>query len=124
MAIIVLNGWELGVSESVALGASVGLSVDYVVHLSADYSHSPYNSKHDKMKQAFGHMGISILSGSITTIGSALFLLFGDISVFFKFGVLISVTIVLSFCMAMFFFGALAHLLGPEGKRGQLPYIS
>ena len=65
-------------------------------------------------------MGISILNGSLTTIGSALFLLFGDLSVFFKFGVLISFTIIFSFVMAMLMFGALCHTIGPEGTQGDL----
>lgn len=40
VAIMVLKGWELGVSESVAVVILIGLSVDYVVHLAADYNHS------------------------------------------------------------------------------------
>lgn len=37
VAIMVFNGWELGVSESIAVVIMIGLSVDYVVHLAADY---------------------------------------------------------------------------------------
>lgn len=40
MTVIVLNGWELGVSESVALVIVIGLSVDYVVHLANHYIES------------------------------------------------------------------------------------
>ena len=40
VAIMVFNGWELGVAESVGIVIMIGLSVDYVVHLAADYRHS------------------------------------------------------------------------------------
>jgi protein dispatched 1 len=33
-------GWEIGVSESLAMVILIGFSVDYVVHLSSDYVHS------------------------------------------------------------------------------------
>lgn len=33
IAIMVLQGWELGVSESLAVVIIIGLSVDYVVHI-------------------------------------------------------------------------------------------
>ena len=53
VAIMSMKGWELGVSESIAVVVQIGLSVDYVVHLSTDYMHSPFSSRNDKMKQAY-----------------------------------------------------------------------
>lgn len=78
MAIIVLKGWELGLSESMSLVIVIGLSVDYVVHLSSDFMHSPFKSRNDKMKQAYTDMGVSIMSGTFTTFGSGA-MLFGSI---------------------------------------------
>ena len=37
VSIMVLKGWELGISESVSVVIMIGLSVDYVVHLAANY---------------------------------------------------------------------------------------
>ena len=45
VAIMVLKGWDLGVSESISVVIMIGLSVDYVVHLGADYTHSKYLNK-------------------------------------------------------------------------------
>ena len=39
--IIVTMDWQLGLSESICIVITVGLSVDYVVHLATDYSNSP-----------------------------------------------------------------------------------
>lgn len=50
VAIMVFKGWELGVSESVAVVIMIGLAVDYVVHLAADYKHSVKVSRSDKIK--------------------------------------------------------------------------
>lgn len=75
-------GWEIGVSESLSMVILIGFSVDYVVHLSSDYMHSAHTSRHDKMKQAYEEMGISILSGCFTTFGSGAFL-FGGVLITF-----------------------------------------
>ena len=43
-------GWEVGASESLAMVILIGFSVDYVVHLSSDFTHSAYSSRNHKMK--------------------------------------------------------------------------
>lgn len=37
VAVMVLQDWQLGVSESIAMVIIIGFSVDYVVHLAAHY---------------------------------------------------------------------------------------
>lgn len=113
-----MKGWQLGVSESISVVILIGFSVDYVIHLSADYMHSSFESRHDKMQQAYSEMGVSIMSGSITTFGSGAFLFFGNILTFQKFAVLITSTISISFLIAMLFFGALCHIMGPMHGKG------
>ena len=71
---MVLKGWALGTAESISVIILIGFSVDYVIHLSADYMHSPQQSRHEKMKQSYTEMGASITSGAITTFGSGVFL--------------------------------------------------
>jgi predicted RND superfamily exporter protein len=41
VAIMVMKGWVLGTTESISVVIIIGFSVDYVIHLSADYMHSP-----------------------------------------------------------------------------------
>ena len=82
LAIMQFKGWEIGISESIAMVILIGFSVDYCVHLSSDYMHSAHSKRHDKMKQAYSEMGVSILSGAITTFGSGIFL-FGGEMIFF-----------------------------------------
>lgn len=119
ITIIVLKGWELGISESISIVIIIGLSVDYVVHLAAAYMHSPYACRYDKMKQAYGEMGVSILSGTFTTLGSGAMLFGGVVTVFQKFAILITSTIAIAFVVSMVFFGAVIHIMGPQQSETQ-----
>ena len=68
VAIIAYLNWELGASESVAVVTCVGFAVDYVVHLASHYIHSKHKDRHSRIREALRELGISILSGSVTTI--------------------------------------------------------
>lgn len=59
-------------------------------------------------------MGISIMSGMITTAGSGAFLFGGVILTFQKFAVMITSTVTVSFLVAMVLFGAMCHSIGPQ----------
>lgn len=50
LAIMVIKGWELGVSESICVVILIGLAVDYVIHLAADYTHSAEDTRSKKMQ--------------------------------------------------------------------------
>ena len=113
LCIMVLKEWQLGVSECICVVILIGFSVDYVVHLAADYTHSSAITRNDKIKQAYKEMGISILSGCITTAGSGAFLFGGIVLTFQKFAVLITSTITVSFLVSMVLFGAICHSIGP-----------
>jgi len=65
-------------------------------------------------------MGVSILSGCITTFGCGFCLFFGNFTFFQTFGLVVTCTVFTSFIVAMFTFGALMHLWGPEGQLGML----
>ena len=80
-AMVLLN-WELGIAESVSIVIAIGFAVDYVVHLAAHYVHSPYYNHNDKATESLTAMGVSIYSGAITTLGSAVFQ-FGGTIIFF-----------------------------------------
>ena len=75
LALMHLRGYEMGVAESVGTIMVIGFSVDYVVHLAAHYVHSAAITRYPRTTESIGEMGISIFSGAMTTIGSAVFLL-------------------------------------------------
>ena len=82
VAIMVLQDWQLGVSESVAMVIIIGFSVDYVVHLAAHYVHCSEYGRYERATDSISAMGVSIFSGAMTTLGSGVFL-FGGKIIFF-----------------------------------------
>ena len=68
-------------------------------------------------------MGISILSGSITTILAVVILFICVIVVFMKFAVFVIATIVLSILYSLGFFAACSHVVGPDGNFGNFSHI-
>ena len=123
--LMVLRGWELGVSESVAIVIMIGFSVDYVVHFASAYVECPYSQKRDsRIRFSLFTMGISIIGGAITTFASGFFLIFPEMLFFKKFGFLVMTTIALSLLYAMTFFIALLAAFGPNGNTGTVPIKS
>lgn len=98
----------------------IGLSIDYVVHLANHYVESVYPDRHRKIKVSLRDLGISIVSGALTTAGAGFFLLFGTVIIFNKFAILILSTIFFSLMFSLLFFSALMHAFGPENDFGSL----
>ena len=92
----------------------IGFAVDYVLHLNTDYMHSAAKTRFDKMRQAYREMSISITSGCITTVLCGVVLFFGNLLFFKKFAMIICLTATMAYILAMFTFGALMHICGPE----------
>ena len=89
-------------------------SVDYTVHLCHSYTHSPQVSSYDRTKQAATEMGVSIVSGMITSLFASLPLLFTALTFFRQFGTFMCATVVFSLLMAVFFFMSLTSQVGPK----------
>ena len=121
--IMVLQGWQLGVIESVAIVIMIGFSIDYVIHFATAYIECPYSQKRTtRIKYSLYTMGISIIFGSITTIGAGFFLIFPALLFFKKFGILIMSVVVLSLIYAFGFFMSILAVFGPIGNRGHIPF--
>lgn len=93
----------------------VGFAVDYVVHLASHYVHSTYHDKYDRTKESLREMGISILSGSLTTILATAVLFICVIIIFYKFAIFVISTIILAIYYSLFFFCSVCVLVGPSG---------
>lgn len=118
LGIIPYMGWQLGSSESVGVVVCVGFAVDYVVHLASHYVHSTYKHRHDRTKESLREMGISILSGSLTTMLASAVLFLCVIITFYKFAIFVISTVLFAIFYSLFFFAALCDLAGPNGEHG------
>jgi len=122
LAFFQLVGWTLGAVEALSITILVGLSVDYVLHLAESYNNTEAHAdnRHYRVTESLTRMGASVVSGAITTIGSAIMLLFCQLEVFVKFGIIISANIFLSLIFTMFLFTALMATLGPINRQGSI----
>lgn len=123
LALVPINGWQLGSGESVGVVVCIGFAVDYVVHLGGHYVHSKYRDRENRIREALKEMGISILSGSITTMMSVLILFAAVILIFTKFAIFVIATIIFSTFYSLCFFIACCHVIGPNGDFGNIGIV-
>ena len=74
-----------GVIECVGIAIMVGLAVDYIVHMSAAIAHCDAGGP-AAVQAALRNVGMSVVSGAVTTIGASMFLLPCEMAVFQQFG--------------------------------------
>lgn len=117
---MVMMGWKLGIIESVIVTVIIGLAVDYIVHLANSYMEAPAKTRFERTQHALTEMGISVLSASITTVGSALFLTGAVVVFFVQFGIFLALTIFYSALFGFFLLPVILFYVGPEGEQGML----
>ena len=116
---MVFGGWELGNMESICLTILAGFCVDYIVHLAHSFMESPDRSTREaRVRYSVGHMGVSVLSGALTSLGASLLLFFCTLQFFATFGTFFFGTILLAWVWANFFFIPALGTIGPEGIQG------
>ena len=106
--------------ESLNLVLVVGLAVDYVVHLAEGYCRSPARDRAGRTQSMLEEVGISVLSGAVTTLGASMFLLLALIIFFAQFGLFMFSTIGFSLLYSLGLFTTLIALVGPQGDTGSL----
>eukprot|EP00485_Elphidium_margaritaceum_P005399 CAMPEP_0202709734 /NCGR_PEP_ID=MMETSP1385-20130828/21819_1 /ASSEMBLY_ACC=CAM_ASM_000861 /TAXON_ID=933848 /ORGANISM="Elphidium margaritaceum" /LENGTH=1152 /DNA_ID=CAMNT_0049369073 /DNA_START=42 /DNA_END=3500 /DNA_ORIENTATION=+ len=115
-----MNGWKLGVVESIIFVMVVGMSVDYVVHLSEAYLASGKYYRGDRTRRMLGIVAGSVFSGAISTLIGIFWLFFATVQLFYKFGAFIFFLICVSAACSLLSFTAALTLFGPEGSQGNV----
>ena len=110
---IVLQGKTVGFMEGICLIIAIGLSVDYIVHLCHAYTESTKSAREDRGRDAVTSMGVSVVSGAITTFSAAVFLLMCQMTFFYEFGNFMVQTVCFSIFFALTLFIALVMEFGP-----------
>ena len=67
---------DLNAISAVNIVVALGLSVEFCVHTIIFYIKSPFNRKHEKVKDSLKNVGVSVLIGIITTKFIGVFVLF------------------------------------------------
>merc|ERR1712050_113246 len=101
------------------------MGVDYVVHLAHAYNHAEAETRLKKFQEAFDVIGVSVLSGMLTSVLAALVLLTCTLQFFAKFGFFLIVTVSWAWLWGNCFFMSLLRLIGPDDSAHwllQLPH--
>jgi predicted RND superfamily exporter protein len=109
--------------ESINVCFVAGLAVDYIVHVVEAYNMSEFKTRHDRTRDALKRIGISVLSGAVTTLGASFFMFFSQILFFMQFGTFIFCTVGFSLVFALFFFPALLSICGPSEDVGSIKWF-
>lgn len=117
IGIIPLAGWKLGVLESLNLTLVVGVAIDYIVHVAEAYHLSSKPTRKEKVEDILQNIGVSVISGAVSTLGAAMFMLFADIAFFMQFGLFIFATLGFSVLYSLGMLVVLLSLIGPETNR-------
>ena len=117
-------GWTLGSGEVILAILIIGLSVDYVIHLSHIYKVADavgLRWREEKVEFMVYVMADTLIAAWLTTTSSALVLLFAISGFFAKMALLITVAMTFSMLYCFAFFVPLCFFLGPEFSFGQMP---
>jgi hypothetical protein len=124
IATIVALGWTLGFLECICIAILIGISADFVTHLSVAYV-APKGKvrKENRTAHALVHMGPSILASAITTGGAAVIMVFTVILFFQKFAFVLLFTILHSTLGSFVFFITLTNCFGPSEPDCLVSYV-
>ena len=111
----VAQAQTLGVYESMFLSLTAGFAVDYVVHLAHAYNEADASDRCDKMQHSLTAMGVSVVSGAISTLMASMMLFICSFNFFSTYGSFIFFVIFWSLVWAMLFFPAAMMTIGPNG---------
>lgn len=120
LAFVYLLGWRLGISESLIAVVSVGYSFDGIAHITNAYIESKSESRLERTRDALTALGISIVFGSLSTAVSSAMLLFAQVLVLRRLGILIVMTMGLTAVWSLVFLPAALIVIGPKQKNASL----
>ncbi|GMH50940.1 hypothetical protein TrRE_jg3946 [Triparma retinervis] len=100
---VTMQGWTLGTTTAILISILAGFSVDYVVHLAHAFVETP-GCTEQRVRGAFADMGVSVMSGMLTSVLASLPLFLCKINFFSAFGTFLCATIGFSWIYANFMF--------------------
>ena len=121
VGILVLEGWELNIFESVTISLAVGLSIDFSIHYGVAYRLSKHRRRIDRASEAYAKLGSAVMMAALTTFISGACMLFCRILSYTQLGMFLMVVMSVSWVFASFFFMSLCGKFGPEGSCAEIP---
>jgi len=107
-------GWPFGIIEIISVPTVVGLTIDYALHITHAYIHSPFPDRLRRAKSAVNDLGSSVLASAMTTILSMLILYFATIVIFSDLGWVVGSTTTFGVALALFVCPPCLMYTGPQ----------
>lgn len=117
---LALMRWELNIVESVIVSLTVGLSIDFPLHVAVAYRISSTTDRRTRVIVTLRHVGGSLTAAMATTLVAGICMLPAKILAYTKLGAFLALVIFTSWLYAMFFMPALLTHIGPIGSFLQL----
>jgi len=119
LACIFAAGLTFGPNEALYTVLTIGLSIDYAVHIAHFYEHSP-GTRFEKAQASLSKIAVSVAGGAATTVFAGM-PLFGCSQLgLFLFGFFIFFTSFWAFVMTFTMLVPMLMAFGPEGETGNL----
>ncbi len=109
--------------ESVLFGCMIGVGCDYVLHFSCAYHHGPEGNKdckEDRTLHALVHLGPSVLGSAFTTGSTGAMMLFAENLYMYKFGMMLTLTVLHSVIGSFVLFVVLCDCFGSSKCNEEL----
>ena len=84
VASLVLLGWELGVLEALVITLTVGLSIDFTIHLAVAYKVSPHADRRARSRDAISMVGAAVTMAALTTFLSGAAITLGRVMSYYQ----------------------------------------
>ena len=107
-------GWPFSIIEIISVPTVVGLTIDYALHITHAYIHSPFPDRIRRAKSAVNDLGSSIFASAMTTVSSMFILYFAVIIIFSDLGWVVGVTTTFGVALALFVCPPCLMYTGPE----------
>jgi len=116
-----IAGHHLNVVSYFSLVMSIGLLVDFLMHMLLRYHESPGETREDKVKEALKSMGASVLLGGLSTMLGVLPLAFSTSALMRTVFVAFIEMIVLGVTHGLVLLPVILSLCGPLPKEAKKP---
>jgi len=114
-SIISIMKWEFGAIQAVGLTTLVGMSVDYILHITHAYHTSEKRLCRQKTNEALTMRGMAVIGGAMTTAGSTAFLFPCWNYLFYQLGVMLFLNTIIALMFTFFLLCPLLMIGGPTG---------
>ena len=121
LAALILQGWQLFLTETLPLTIAVGLPLDFTIHFSVAYRLSGGATRKSRVHDALGTVGSAVTMAAMTTfVAGAVIAVSTDILAFRRFGSFLMIVMAVSLIFAIFYFLPLCTFIGPMRNIGEL----